>query len=164
MRLHRRTVLLGAAGLLTGAAAPGDDGLFHEPWFVESFLDLGEDQAAATDAGRRLAVLWELRGCPLCRRLHETTLADPRVVDAIRSRLDVVLLDIIGARPVTPPDGPPMPERSLARSWGVHGTPTLNVLARPGETLPDAASRIEGYVAPDAMLAWLTALPPAAPV
>lgn len=170
--VRRRAVLLGSGAVLlgAGAAAPGDDGLFHEPWFLESFLDLHEDQEAAASAGRRLAVLWELRGCPACRQLHEDTLSDARVAAATRARLDVVLLDIIGARPVTPPRGSAtggptggaVAERALARAWGVRGTPTLQVLARAGE-MPGGrieAARLEGFVPPDAMLAWLAALPP----
>lgn len=155
--MRRRTLLLGAAAFAPGAAlaaAAGDDGLFHEPWFVESFLDLADDHAAARQAGRHLAVLWELRGCPLCRRLHEVTLSDPVVVAAMRARLDVVLLDIIGARPVTPAGGAPVAEKELARAWQVLGTPTL--MLPPGTA---AGSRLEGFVPPAAMLSWLAALP-----
>ena len=29
----------------------GDDGLYHQPWFVQAVLDLGEDPAAARSKG-----------------------------------------------------------------------------------------------------------------
>ena len=64
------------------------------------------------------------------------------------------MLDIVGARPVTPPGGAPLREKALAAAWQVHGTPTL-MLVPPG-----SAPRIEGFVGPAAMLTWLARLPP----
>ena len=70
----RRDLLIGAAALaafgLTPAraeeAASGlavsPEGLLTEPWFLESFLDLTDDLASAHKAGKRLAIMWELRG------------------------------------------------------------------------------------------------------
>ena len=42
----------------------GDDGLYHQPWFLNSFLDLKDDLAEAAAEGKRFAVIWEQRGCP----------------------------------------------------------------------------------------------------
>ncbi len=68
-----------AAGLTTGIAGMGgranaasdriepilgDDGMYHQPWFLNSFLDLKEDLAEAAEAGKRFVVMWEQRGCP----------------------------------------------------------------------------------------------------
>jgi hypothetical protein len=69
--IGRRELLIGAAALalapaVSARAEPvlGEDGLYSEPWFLQSFLMLGEDLATADAAGKRLAVMWELRGCP----------------------------------------------------------------------------------------------------
>src|SRR6478672_7163257 len=41
-----------------------EDGFYREPWFLESFLELADDLAAAGEKKKRLAIMWELRGCP----------------------------------------------------------------------------------------------------
>ncbi len=43
----------------------GEDGLYSEPWFLQSFLAVPEDLAAADAEDKRYAIMWELRGCPL---------------------------------------------------------------------------------------------------
>lgn len=154
----RRAVWLGAAAVLAApgaGAAPqlGEDGLFREPWFLQSFLDLPDDAAAAAAAGKRLAVLWELKGCPSCHRLHHETLADPEVGRFVRAGFEVVQLDIIGARPVTAIDGTVLPEKALARRDDIVGTPTMQVFEGGAET-----ARLTGFLPPAEFLAKLRAL------
>lgn len=69
--LSRRLFLAGAAadglGLSRQARAEAiltEDGLYRQPWFLESFLELADDLAGATEKKKRFAVMWELRGCP----------------------------------------------------------------------------------------------------
>ena len=40
-----------------GKARLGEDGPYQFDWYVESFLDLADDLAAATRDGKRLAIL-----------------------------------------------------------------------------------------------------------
>ena len=40
----------------------GDDGLYHQKWFNQSFLDLREDYEEAKAEGKRFAVVCEQRG------------------------------------------------------------------------------------------------------
>jgi hypothetical protein len=72
---RRHLLALGAgaaAGLLAGPAGAGevtapvmtDDGLYTQAWFLQSFLDLGEDLAEAAANGKRFAIIWEQKGCP----------------------------------------------------------------------------------------------------
>ena len=75
--LSRRRLLKASAGLaaLVPAAAQakahlGDDGLYTEDWYVDSFLDLPEDFAAARGKGRGFALQWSQRGCIYCKELH----------------------------------------------------------------------------------------------
>ena len=53
----------------------GDDGLFHQTWFKESFLDLREDFEEARAEGKRFAVVFEQRGCIYCIKMHTEVLA-----------------------------------------------------------------------------------------
>ena len=78
MKPTRRNLVTGGVALAASLAAPrlraepvlSDDGLYRQPWFVESFLELGDDLQAAANSGKRFAVMWELRGCPYCRETH----------------------------------------------------------------------------------------------
>jgi thioredoxin-related protein len=160
--ITRRTLLAGTALSAVGATIPGalaapvltDDGLYHEPWFLESFLILPEDLDGAAARAKRFAVIWELKGCPSCRQLHLVTFAEPTVEGYIRPRFDILQLNIVGSREVTDFDGERLTEKQLARKYGVRGTPTI-------QFFPDSAAalgarsprerevhRIQGYVEP----------------
>lgn len=152
----RRHLLAGGAALwLAGpvrAAGPGDDGLYRQPWFVDSFLELGDDLATAAAEGRGLMVLFEQAGCPYCRELHQVNFARPEIADFIRGHFDVVQLDLWGARAVLDFDGEELEERALAAKWGVNFTPTtvLFPAGNAGATaLAEAeAFRLPGYLKP----------------
>ncbi|SME89059.1 Thioredoxin-related protein [Tistlia consotensis] len=171
MITRRRFASLAAAagaGLLTASAtraraADGpklnDDGLYEEPFFIQSFLDLGEDLAAATQRGRRFAIMWELKGCPYCKETHFVNFADPAIRDFVSGHFDILQLNLIGAREVTDFDGKAMEERELARRWGIRFTPTFMffpetpeaVGGRPGNEAEVA--RMPGYFKPPHFLA-----------
>jgi thioredoxin-related protein len=137
--LSRRSLLalMAGAGLALaalpshlGLAEPtepmiGADGLYTQPWFVQSFFELRDDLAEANAAGKQFAVLWEQRGCPYCRELHQVNLADPEIGAYARENFAILQLDIWGDRKVTDFDGEEMTERELARRWGVSFTPSL---------------------------------------
>jgi hypothetical protein len=68
---------LGGAVVLAGQGrAAGDEieagpsGLYTQPWFLESFLELSDDLAEAAGKGKNFAVIWEQKGCPYCRETH----------------------------------------------------------------------------------------------
>src|SRR5450755_3923403 len=110
----RRNLIVGAAALsgvsLAGARARAEpvlteDGLYRQPWFLESFLELGDDLAGAAKAGMRFAIMWELKGCPYCRETHLVNLARPDIEDFIKTNFEVLQLNIIGSRRVKDFDG-----------------------------------------------------------
>lgn len=97
----RRRFLAGALALGLPAKAmaqaiQGDDGLYREPWFLESFLDLPDDLKAAREHGKRLAILWELKGCPFCKQIHLVNFADTATSAFIRERFEILQLNFIG--------------------------------------------------------------------
>lgn len=106
-------------------AEKGDDGIYHQPWFVESFFDLKEDFAAAKAKGKRFAVVFEQRGCSYCVKMHTEVLAKRYINDYVRENFEVVQLNMWGSREVTDFDGTVMPEKKLAERWGVMFTPTV---------------------------------------
>lgn len=132
----------------------GDDGLFHQPWFLNSFLVLTDDLAEAEAAGKRFAIIWEQRGCPYCRETHMVNLARPEINKYIRENFSVLQLNLWGSREVTDFDGETMEERALARKWGIMFTPTImfigeakdNVAGRSGKDAE--VVRMPGYFKP----------------
>src|SRR6478735_10806824 len=101
------------------AARLGEDGLYQQDWYLESFLDLSEDIETATRNGKRLAIMWGLKGCPACRRMHEVHLADPKIEGYIKANFEVLHLNHIGAREVTDFDGRKLGEKALGEAYGV---------------------------------------------
>ncbi|KQQ14201.1 thioredoxin [Methylobacterium sp. Leaf123] len=159
---NRRRFLAGvlALGLTRPAGAEpmlepilGDDGLYRQPWFLESFLDLPDDLKAAQARGKRLAVLWELKGCPYCKEMHLVNFANAEASAFVRDRFEILQLNIIGAREVTDFDGERLSEKRFAEKYGIRFTPTLQFFAgaalagkRPRER---EVLRMQGYVAPE---------------
>lgn len=103
----------------------GEDGLYHQSWFVQSFLDLKEDHAEAKAKGRRFAVIFEQRGCIYCTKMHTEVLAQRYINDYVRENFSIIQLDLWGSREVTDFDGTKLPEKKLAERWGVLFTPTV---------------------------------------
>ena len=162
----RRNFVLGAASFAALAAAPAgaepvltDDGLYKEPWFLESFLDLAEDLEGAHKDGKRFVIMWELKGCPYCKETHFVNFAQSRISDYVRTNFEVLQLNLIGARKVTDFDGKELSEKELAAKYGVRFTPTFQFFGERAAPLKDLApvkrevARAPGYLRPDDFLA-----------
>ena len=132
----------------------GDDGLYHQSWFLNSFMVLKDDLDEAAAAGKRFAIIWEQKGCPYCKETHMVNLANPRINKYIRENFEVLQLNMWGSRKVTDFDGKEMEERALARRWGITFTPTIMFLDesvakvgnRPG--VKGEVARMPGYFKP----------------
>jgi thioredoxin-related protein len=116
-----------SAGMAKDAKEPefNDDGLYTQPWFLNSFLDLKEDRAEAAKKGKTLLILWELKGCPYCKLLHTTNFARPEILQLLRSKFEVLQLNYLGGRPVTDFDGEELSEKKMAKKYRVRFTPTI---------------------------------------
>lgn len=159
-RRHFNALAAGALGAATlpgvahAAAAVGADGLHVEPWFIQSFLILSEDLEDADKAGKRLAIVWELEGCPYCREMHEVNFARKEITDYVKAHFNVLQLNVIGARKVTDFDGEELPEKKLAEKWGVRFTPTTIFLPPLKDLKKGVAgnkaevARMPGYLKP----------------
>jgi thioredoxin-related protein len=165
--LSRRCFL--AASAVCGFALTGgrpraeailsDDGLYRQPWFLESFLELADDLAGASEKNKRFAVIWELRGCPYCKQTHLVNFAKPEIGNFVRERFDILQLNIVGSREVTDFDGIKLPEKELARKYGVRSTPTLQFFPESASGLAQReprereVARVQGYQEPAQFLA-----------
>ena len=123
-------IFLAIAIMLTGLATAtaseiGDDGLHKQAWFATTFRDIREDMATAKAEGKRLALIFEQRGCIYCRQIHEQVLTDPEVRDFIKANYMVVQYNLYGDEEVTDLDGEVLTEKTAARKWRVTFTPTI---------------------------------------
>jgi thioredoxin-related protein len=118
-----------------------DDGTYREPWFLDSFLDLAEDLEGAAQNGKRLAVVWELRGCPYCREMHLVNFAKPEIENYVKERFEILQLNIVGSREVTDFDGEKLSEKRIAEKYGVRFTPTLQFFPEKAQGLGARAPR-----------------------
>ncbi len=167
-KLTRRAMMGGSvilgAGVILGGGFPAwgaegelkinDDGLYHQEWFLESFLDLREDLAEAASQGKHFVVLWEQRGCPYCRELHRVNFAKKQITDYVKTNFVVLQLNLWGSREVTDFDGKTLTEKALARRWRVSFTPTVNFFPKDPEAVAGKSGReaevfrLPGYFKP----------------
>jgi len=157
IRLLRSLILVGLLGVLPAPAAlaaeMGEDGLHKQDWFTITFREMAEDIETATDEGKRLAIIFEQRGCIYCRAMHEKILSDPEVSDYIKANFMVVQYNMFGDEEVIDLDGDTLTEKSAARKWGYVFTPTIVFLP---ESVPDGKTAAEAAVAtmPGAFGKW----------
>jgi thioredoxin-related protein len=175
--LTRRSALLAALGTVAalraaqvgdaqaGEAQAADEpqadaaGLVREDWFLQSTLDLAADLALASGRNKRLAVLWEAKGNPLCAETHIKTLGDATIAAYIHTRFEIVQFDAAGGREVIDFDGAKVPENALAAKYGVRMMPTLQFFPETVEAMAGKPprqreiARLQGYVEPRHMLA-----------
>lgn len=122
----------GAEKLLPMVEA-NEAGVYVQPWFLNTFLDLREDIAEAAAEKKQLVIIWEQKGCPYCREMHRVNLRIPEIVNYIRANFNVLQLNLWGDREVTDLDGEVTTEKKLARKYRVQFTPTLQFFPK---TLP----------------------------
>lgn len=123
------------------AAQLGEDGLHKEPWFSQTFRGLKEDLAQANSEGKRLAIIFEQRGCSYCKEVHEKVLSDPEVKDFIKANYMMVQYNLHGDEEVIDLDGEALTEKTAARKWRVLFTPTIFFFPEQAEEDKDLASQ-----------------------
>ena len=143
-----KRILGGALALMMAlpamAAEKGEDGLYIEPWYRDTFKDLREDLDEANSDGKRLVLMVEQNGCIYCDKMHEEVFSDPAVKKLIEDNFFVVQLNLHGDIEVTDFDGEVLIEKAMVRKWGVLFTPTILFLP---EQVSDGQSAQQAAVA-----------------
>ncbi len=114
-------------------------------WFHDGFLDIKEDLALANSKGKRLLILFTQDGCPYCNALVERNLAQKDIEELVRSKFEVVEVNLVGDREVSNIDGKRYTEKSFAEALKVQFTPTMLFFNDKGETI----LRLNGYLPPE---------------
>jgi thioredoxin-related protein len=120
---------------------------YHEKpaWFKESFLDLREDVAEATEAKKRVLLYFYQDGCPYCAKLLQDNLGQKKIADKTRDNFDVIAINMWGDKEVTDLNGELTTEKKFSEKMKVMYTPTLVFLTEKGKV----ALRVNGYYAPN---------------
>lgn len=121
------------------AVEVGDDGLHKQPWFSLTFKDMTEDLETAAAEGKRLAIIFEQRGCIYCKKLHEEVFSDPEISAYIAENFMMVQMNLFGDEEVTDFDGTVLSEKQMAGHWGVVFTPTILFMPETAPTDISAA-------------------------
>ena len=123
--------------VMAGEKVPlGEDGLHKPDWLHVTFKDLREDLKEAQSQNKRLLLIWEQRGCIYCTKMHNEVFPRPEIVQKLRNEYFVVQYNLFGDEEVTDFDGTVLPEKDMARRWGIVFTPTLMFMPDkdPGQT------------------------------
>ena len=103
----------------------GDDGLHKTPWMQDTFKDLREDLEEANAEGKRLVLFFEQIGCIYCTKMLKEVFSKEKVSNYINDNFFVVQLNLHGDIEVTDFDGDVLPEKDIARKWGILFTPSI---------------------------------------
>lgn len=135
-------VLALTLALPLSAAELGDDGLHKPTWLRDTFKDMSDDLAEANAEGKRLLIIFEQRGCIYCTKMHEEVFPDPEIDALLHDSYFVVQMNLFGDVEVTDFDGTALPEKDMARRWGIMFTPTMMFMpetVEEGQTAAQAA-------------------------
>ena len=103
----------------------GDDGLHKTKWMQDTFKDLREDLEEANAEGKRLVLFFEQIGCIYCTKMHKEVFSKENISNYIEDNFFVVQLNLHGDIEVTDFDGDVLPEKDIARKWGILFTPSI---------------------------------------
>ena len=120
----------------------GEDGLYEQPWIIETFKDLNEDLEEANQDQKRFMILFEQKGCGYCKRMHEKVYSIPEIATTLQDDFFVIRINIFGDLEVTDFDGETLPEKEIVKKWGVMFTPTVMFFPEEisGDTIASEAS------------------------
>ncbi|MDH5424602.1 MAG: thioredoxin fold domain-containing protein [Gammaproteobacteria bacterium] len=124
-----------------GMVNPG----YHEKpeWFKNSFLDLNEDIAEASEAGKKLIVFFYQDGCPYCKKLLDDNFSQKAIADKTRKYFDLVAVNMWGDKELTLGDKT-YTEKTFAETASVMYTPTILFFDDKGRVI----LRMNGYYHP----------------
>ena len=86
-------------GILTGSQV-----VTHPEWFIESFLDIPEDSAAAGSEGKHAILFFDSPGCPYCYKMIEENFKHSWYTDYIQNNFNTIAINIHGEGTCAPPE------------------------------------------------------------
>ncbi len=120
----------------------------YPDWFKESFLEFSDDIAEAAEQGKRVMLLFHQDGCPYCNLLVERNLSQKNILEKVKSKFDVIAINIWGDREVVTVGGKSYSEKDFSAALKVQFTPTLLFFNEKGK----AILKLNGYLPPQDFL------------
>ncbi len=117
----------------------GEDGLHKTSWLRMTFKDMTEDLAEANAERKRLAIIFEQRGCIYCTKMHNDVFPNAKIAPMLSEKFFFVQMNLFGDEEVTDFDGTVLSEKEMARRWGVVFTPTILFMPTNAGTNTNAA-------------------------
>ena len=116
----------------------------YPDWFKDSFLEFKDDIDEAAEDGKRLAIIFHQDNCPYCNLLVERNLSQQDIQQQMKDKLEVVAINMWGARELVSVGGKTYTERDFAAALRVQYTPTILFFNEAGKL----ALRLNGYLQP----------------
>lgn len=110
-------------------------------WFMESFLDFGEDIEELASNDKKLILYVHQANCPYCHLFVTKNLTNEKLKQKIIDNFAVVDINMFGDREVTDIDGETYTEKEYAIKHKVQFTPTLIFFDEKGKQ----QLRLNGY-------------------
>ncbi|MCK5664135.1 MAG: thioredoxin fold domain-containing protein [Thiotrichaceae bacterium] len=130
----------------TGKVTGGID--FETPsWFKDSFLEIAEDVAEASESGKHVLMFFHLNGCPYCNKMINHNFQQEPLKSQIQVNFDSIEINIKGDREIAMSDDLTTTESILANYLKVKYTPTILFLDDNNKTV----LRLNGYRSPEAL-------------
>ncbi len=121
-------------------------GYIEKPaWFKLSLLELQDDVAEASAAGKRLILYFYQDGCPYCEKLIVDNFGNKEIADKAKKNFDMIALNMWGDKEVIDLQGKETIEKDFAAAMKVMYTPTMLFLDEKGQV----ALRLNGYYFPE---------------
>jgi len=114
-------------------------------WFKVSFMELEDDVAEAAAEGKRLMLIFHQSGCPYCNAFVEQNLAQKDIENTLKTKFDVIEMNMWGDREVVSVGGETYSEKEFAKALSVQFTPTVLFLSEQGKV----ALRLNGFYGPE---------------
>lgn len=132
MRLLRGTLLFVVlAAWLAGACAADAD-----KFFDQSLGDFSAELKAARQAGKLgVLLMFEVEGCPYCRKMRQQVLSRDDVQSYFRKHFAIFSVDANGDVVITDFSGKEISEKAYARALRIRGTPSFVVVGTAGREL-----------------------------
>jgi len=97
----------------------------YPDWFKESFLEIAEDVAEASEENKHVMLYIYLNGCPYCHKMLEDNIKNAPYTDFIKQNFDIIALNMKGDRSVQMNEELSLTEKELATKLKVMYTPTI---------------------------------------
>lgn len=114
-------------------------------WFKLSLMELPEDVAEASKAGKRVILYFYQDGCPYCEKLIHDNLGNEDIAKKAKQHFDLIAINMWGDKDLIDMQGKHTIEKDFAYDMKVMYTPTMLFLDEQGKV----ALRINGYYYPE---------------